>query len=250
MKNKVYKAMVSVTFLGVFIALGVSVSAEAASSETVLSDIETNSENTSDISAYPEYEEIVQKYYDGILSHWTMQEYNENGLAYITYTIENLDDFGYYIVDVDEDGTEELFLGPVNKNGYIGMFYDLYTMKDGKLVQIMTSGERDRYYLCEDNEIANEGSGSAMTSSWAYYNLVSGELVMKEHILYDAYYDEENPWFYSTSDEWGDYSSPVTEEAARSMIASREYMDIPYIPLLMLDANELTLDNEAREIFD
>lgn len=233
MKNKAYTKIISVAFLSVFMALGTAVSSEAVSSETVLEDIEMNSENTSDISAYPEYEEIVQKYYDGILSHWTMQEYNENGLAYITYTIENLDDFGYYIVDVDEDGTEELFLGPVNKNGYIGMFYDLYTMKDGKLVQIMTSGERDRYYLCEDNEIANEGSGSAMTSSWAYYNLVSGELVMKEHILYDAYYDEENPWFYSTSDEWSDYSSPVTEDAARSMIASHEYMEIPYTPLSM-----------------
>lgn len=247
MKNKAYEKIISVTFLSIFMALGTAVSAGAVSSETVLEDIEANPENAFDISAYPEYEEIVQKYYDGILSHWTMQEYNENGLAYITYTIENTDDFGYYIVDVDEDGTEELILGAVSKNGYNGMVYDLYTMKDGNLVQIMTSGERDRYYLCENNEIANEGSGSAMTSSWAYYSLISGELVMKEHILYDAYYDAENPWFYSTSDEWSDYSSPVTEDAARSMIASHEYMEIPYTPLSTLEANELTLNNAMGE---
>lgn len=247
MKNKAYTKIISVTFLSISVVLGTAVSAEAVSSETVLEDIEVNPENASEISAYPEYEEIVQKYYEGILSHWTMQQYNENGLAYITYTIENTDDFGYYIVDVDEDGTEELFLGPVNLDGYKGMFYELYTMKDGNLVQIMTSGERDRYYLCKNNEIANEGSGSAMTSSWAYYNLVSGELVMKEHILYDAYYDEANPWFYSTSEEWSDYSSPITEDAARSMIASHEYMEIPYTPLSTLDVNELTLNNAMGE---
>lgn len=73
MKNKAYTKIISVTFLSISVVLGTAVSAEAVSSETVLEDIEVNPENASEISAYPEYEEIVQKYYEGILSHWTMQ---------------------------------------------------------------------------------------------------------------------------------------------------------------------------------
>ena len=189
------------------------------------------------ITDYPEYDEIIRKYYDGISAHWTMQEFSEKGLDYLACYVENVADFGYYLADVDQNGTEELLLGVLAEvtPGYTGMFYDLYTMEDGKLAQIITSGERDRYYLCEDNTIANEGSGSAWTSSHAYYDLVGSQLYIKELVRFDAYYDENNPWFYSATGDWSDYSSPITEEAANSIINSYEYRGIPYISLSVLE---------------
>lgn len=189
------------------------------------------------ITGYPEYDEIIRKYYDGISAHWTMQEYSENGLDYLACYVENVADFGYYLADVDQNGTEELLLGVLTDvmPGYTGMFFDLYTMEDGNLVQIITSGERDRYYLCEDNTIANEGSGSAWTSSHSYYDLVGSQLYIKELVRFDAYYDENNPWFYSATGDWSDYSSPITEEAANSIINSYEYREIPYISLSVLE---------------
>ena len=39
----------------------------------------------------------------------------------------------------------------------------------------MSSGERDRYYICEDNTIANECSGGLSNFVRNYYNLVSGK---------------------------------------------------------------------------
>lgn len=39
----------------------------------------------------------------------------------------------------------------------------------------MSSGERDRYYICEDYMIANECSGGLSNFVWNYYNLVSGK---------------------------------------------------------------------------
>ena len=166
-----------------------------------------------------------------------MQEFSENGLDYLGCYVENVADFGYYIADVDQNGTEELLLGVLAEvtPGYTGMFYDLYTMEDGNLVQIITSGERDRDSLCEDNTIANEGSGSAWTSSYAYYDLVGNQLYIKELVRFDAYYDENNPWFYSATGDWSDYSSPITEEAANSIINSYEYREIPYISLSVLE---------------
>lgn len=188
------------------------------------------------MTGYPEYDEIIRKYYTGVSQHWNMSDYSDNGLDYLAYSIENTDDIGYYLYDADQDGTDELFIGPRNIDGiYTGMFFDLYTMSDGNLSQIVMSGERDRYYLCADNTIANEGSSSAMVSRRSFYDLMDSQLVLKEMVLEDGYYDEANPWFYSTTDTYDDHSSPITEEMADSIISSYQYIDVPYIPLSILD---------------
>lgn len=197
------------------------------------------------ITGHPQYDEIIRKYYKAVSLHWAMSDYAESGLDYLAYSVEDTSGIGYYISDLDQNGTEELLIGPIGIGGnYTGMFFDLYTLKDGNLVQIITSGERDRYYLCVDNTIANEGAGSAWISGWTYYDLVDGELVMREHVLADGAYDSENPWFYSTTEAWEDHSSPISEDAAQSIINSYQYVDDPYIPLSVLDGTVSGLDNE------
>lgn len=197
------------------------------------------------ITGYPQYDEIIRKYYKAVSLHWSMSDYAGSGLDYLASSVEDTSGIGYYISDLDQNGTEELLIGPIGIGGnYTGMFFDLYTLKDGNLVQIITSGERDRYYLCVDNTIANEGAGSAWISGWTYYDLVDGELVMREHVLADGAYDSENPWFYSTTEEWEDHSSPISEDAAQSIINRYQYVDDPYIPLSVLDGTVSGLDNE------
>ncbi len=197
------------------------------------------------ITGDPQYDEIIRKYYKAVSLHWAMSDYAESGLDYLASSVEDTSGIGYYISDLDQNGTEELLIGPIGIGGnYTGIFFDLYTLKDGNLVQIITSGERDRYYLCVDNTIANEGAGSAWISGWTYYDLVDGELVMREHVLADGAYDSENPWFYSTTEEWEDHSSPISEDAAQSIINSYQYVDDPYIPLSVLDGTVSGLDNE------
>lgn len=197
------------------------------------------------ITGHPQYDEIIRKYYKAVSLHWAMSDYAESGLDYLAYSVEDTSGIGYYISDLDQNGTEELLIGPIGIGGnYTGMFFDLYTLKDGNLVQIITSGERDRYYLCVDNTIANEGAGSAWISGWTYYDLVDGELVMREHVLADGAYDSENPWFYSTTEAWEDHSSPISEDAAQSIINSYQYVDDPYIPLSVLDGAVSGLDNQ------
>ena len=197
------------------------------------------------ITGYPQYDEIIRKYYKAVSLHWSMGDYAGSGLDYLASSVEDTSGIGYYISDLDQNGTEELLIGPIGIGGnYTGMFFDLYTLKDGNLVQVITSGERDRYYLCVDNTIANEGAGSAWISGWTYYDLVDGELVMREHVLADGAYDSENPWFYSTTEEWEDHSSPILEDAAQSIINSYQYVDDPYIPLSVLDGAVSGLDNQ------
>ena len=111
------------------------------------------------------------------------------------------------------------------------MVYEIYTVLDGKLVCILSSGEQDRYYLCEDNVIANEGSSSVSCSSWSYYDMEEDHLQLREAIFTDGEYDRNDPWFYTTEQPYVDYSKPVSEEEARSIISSYEYMAISFIPL-------------------
>ena len=184
------------------------------------------------ITGYPEYDEIVQKYRDGMASNWDMGMFQDNGLCYLAGYETDMDKLGYFVSDINGDGVEDLLVGSLNNEGnYLGMFYDLYTMVDGKRVQVITSGERDRYYLCEDQTIANEGSGSAWNSIWRYMDFTSGQLVLKESVFTDGYYHPENPWFYTTMDSFDDYSNPISEDEGRSVIAKYVYKDIPYTPL-------------------
>lgn len=203
------------------------------------------------ITGYPEYDEVIRKYYHGASLNWTIQEFSEDGLCYLFGYTPDINKIGYYVMDIDGDGTDELLIGlcgyedSMGLYGYNnGMMYDLYTMINGERVQILSSGERDRYYLCQDNVIANEGSGGALSSSWDYYNLENGELEIKEAVFYDGYHDEENPWFYTTADPYENYSNPISEETARSLIAQYEYQNIPFISLATLTSEDVTSDNE------
>ncbi|MCD8105946.1 MAG: DUF1311 domain-containing protein [Lachnospiraceae bacterium] len=183
------------------------------------------------------YNEILQKYLTAIESGWETDAYDDNGLCYLAGYLSSADDIGYYLVDIDEDGAAELLIGETadedDEESYVypGMFYDLYTVKDGILSQVVTSAERSRYYLCTDKVIAYDGSSSAFCSANAWYSLNGTELKLEEAVLYDDSYDSENPYFYSTTEVWEDYSTPISQSEAAELYAVHEYMTIPFTTL-------------------
>lgn len=184
------------------------------------------------VTGYPEYDEIIRQYYQGMISKWSMNEFSEKNLCYLAgLEMSGADNLGYCLMDINGDGIDELVIGNAGDNPYTGMFFDMYTIVEGQRVLVASSGERDRYYVCEDYTIANEGSGGASNSVWNYYEFVSGQLELKEGVFFDAYTHPENPWFYTTASTVEDYSTPVSEEEARTFIDKYTYMNIPYILL-------------------
>lgn len=135
------------------------------------------------ITSYPAYDEIIRKYYEGMASGWSMEDFRENDLCYLAGYEMGESSLGYCTMDINGDGIEELMIGSVNENAYTGMFFDLYTIVDGQISLVISSGERDRYYLCEDYTIANEGSGGALSSVSGYYDLISDQLQLKEGVF-------------------------------------------------------------------
>ena len=183
------------------------------------------------LADYPQYKEIVQKYYEGASAGWDISQFQENNLCYLAGYYSDINKLGYCLLDVDSDGTDELFIGTTEDEGYEGMFFDMYTLTDGKAELVTTSGERDRYYLCEDNTIANEGSSSAFLSVNYYYEYKSGKLNLQDGIVNDGELDPQNPWFYGTLDNGEDSLEPISEGAADSIKSKYKYMKLSFSPL-------------------
>ncbi|MCC8101833.1 MAG: DUF1311 domain-containing protein [Clostridiales bacterium] len=198
------------------------------------SDGEGNEEGSeASVTGFARYDEILQLYLTGLNAGWDASEFDENGLCYLAGYLSSADELGYFLTDVDGDGTEELLVGQVSEEEYAyqGMFYDFYTIKEDGLVQAAVSAERGRYYLCTDGVVAYEGSSSAFCSANAFYTFTRAELELTESVLYDAWEDEENPYFYSITDVWEDHSTSISQEEAAALLNAHEYMEISYIAL-------------------
>lgn len=144
---------------------------------------------------------------------------------------------GYLIEDIDGNGTDELIFGQNSEpdSAYNGVIYDLFTISDGELVNVFSGGERDRYYFCENGMIANEGSGGASISGWAYYFFEGAELNLVEAILYNGLKDSDNPWFYSTQTDFPDGSEnadSISEERAKTIMEKYVYERPTFIPFV------------------
>ena len=109
--------------------------------------------------------------------------------------------------------------------------------------------------LCQDQTIANEGSSGAALPIWGYYDFVSGQLQLKEGIFTDGDKHPENPYFYTTTTFYEDYSNPISEEEAENIINKYTYETIPYISLADINETEQQASvaesgNEQYEIWD
>lgn len=188
-------------------------------------------DDTLTLADYPEYKDIVQKYYDGAAAGWNIGQFQEQNLCYLAGYYADINKLGYFLQDIDNNGTAEFFIGALDDGSdtYEEMFFDMYTLINGRLSLVTTSGERDRYYLCTDNTIANEGSGSAFNSVRQYYVYTDGQLNLKESVVYDSEKNPQNPWSFNTADSANGVT--ISESDAYSIMDNYEYTRIPFIAL-------------------
>lgn len=185
------------------------------------------------------YEDVLEMFYSNISSNWSECDgngwddvYDPDSVSYILSQYKSnysLAKIGYTLIDLDDNGQSELLISTFDAASS-GMFYELYSIIDGEVVHLVCSGERDRYYLAENNSINNEGSsGAASSSSVNYYlDTSTGKLKVKQAVIYDGFRDSENPWFYATTEYYDadtyetnyDVMTHISEEQAMSHIDS------------------------------
>lgn len=138
-----------------------------------------------------------------------------------------LSEIGFALIDLDGNGQEELIISDPSK-----FVYDLYTISNGKAIHLFDSGERYCYILRENGIVENSWSASAATSGHDFYKLNDGKLDFVEKITLDAYHaldigiikelteaNDNNTFFISPTDQFGDYKLVTSNEAIEKIEA-------------------------------
>ncbi|MCD8106455.1 MAG: tetratricopeptide repeat protein [Oscillospiraceae bacterium] len=199
---------------------------------------EVISVETSEMSAY---DLLLEYYYLAVLDFWDTELLESMNLNYVCYD-SDLSYLAYAYVDINNDGITELLIGSAHSN-YSGVcaIYEIYTIDGGQVVSVVSGGERDRYYLCDNGMLSNDGSAGAEYSTYVYYSLTENlRLSFVEAVVYDGSYDENNPYFYCTtgieSSDGSMYFSeenyiPITQEKASEIMDSYTKVAISFTPL-------------------
>ena len=122
---------------------------------------------------------------------------------------ERLSLIGYMFADINDDGSEELLIGPVDDDNHsISGICEIYTMVDEKTILVKEGWLRNRVYLLEDNTIYNEWDDGAAHWGINTYTLnpETGDLKNIDCYFYqDVNMDGTDAWFHNTMGS-SDYS--------------------------------------------
>lgn len=206
-----------------------NVEEETVEEEAVEEDYEYEGDAAS--SYNEQYGEVLDQYYTALTEKWEEEKLLSEGMSNLTafcYDGNPLENLGYAYVDVNNDGYWELLIGALNGDEFTErVVFDLYALEDGVPVQIFSSMERSRYYICEEEaggyQLANVGSGGASFSGWHYYILNGTQMQVIQAIMYDIGDDPEHPWYMAYDDDWDvTNDTPIEEKLAEDIIASYE----------------------------
>ena len=168
---------------------------------------------------------VLERYKTALTEKWDMGQCSDNDISLmISHFGDQPDLLCAAYVDLDENGIPELMI----TDGM--MLYDLYTLKNGEPVKLLTGWERNSYRFCVDNVISNHASSSAFQTSFRFYRLESGDLVLTDAVVFDASVDPDHPWF--CSDDGETPGAPLTEQEANAILDSYENISVSGTPIL------------------
>ena len=114
------------------------------------------------------YQEILTTYANALNEKWdgsSLIKSNIDTLLLDCYGDAPLENVGYAVIDLDDDGTEELVIGTTERLSdefYGKLILALYTRNgEGTMSTVFQSMARDRYYYTGENQFANLGSSGA-----------------------------------------------------------------------------------------
>ena len=185
------------------------------------------------VTGYPQYDVVLANICDLRLAgtHGTETDFSSDLLTANDYYQTP----GWLLRDLDGDGIPELLLGANWDEGH-AVIFNIYRYGGTRAVRVVNGWNRNRWYLCTDGSLANEGSSSAFESNYSYYRYTSGELQHLETLLYLDDGSGGSPWRYSvTTDQYvnsGDFHS-VTEAEATAVMDKYTHETLAFTPFVV-----------------
>ena len=132
------------------------------------------------------YKDILDVYVQALTNNSGGEELIGSEISLLNmycYEGSALDNVGYTFLDLDGDGTMELFIGAIGGDEFVAnAVFDFYTYQNGHPVLLLDSQERARCYICDDNTLMVDGANSASDAGYTYYSYADGELSETEPV--------------------------------------------------------------------
>ena len=132
------------------------------------------------------YKDILDVYAQALTNNYGGEELIGSEISLLNmycYEGNALDNVGYTFLDLDGDGTPELFIGAIGGDEFVAnAVFDFYTYQNGHPVLLIDSMERARCYICEDNTLVVDGANSAFDTEYSCYSYANGELTEIEPV--------------------------------------------------------------------
>lgn len=159
--------------------------------------VETTAPTESGTATPEAYQPVIAKYVTALTEHWGREACSNADISILVSYVTSPSELGYALLDLDNDGTDELV---ITNDAERQVIYDLYSLVDGKLVHVFTGWDRNSYELREGFRILNIGSNGAASADYVYCHLSNGQLVTDSLIRFDAATDPDHPWFRGTGE--------------------------------------------------
>ena len=134
--------------------------------------------------------------------------------------LEHTDNLHYALLDLDNNGQQELYWQEQEWKGIFGMV-------NGQ-VKLLINGEN--LSLCEDNAIRLTRNYLDGNSTHSFYKIENGKAVLVDYIRYDAGYDPGSKWFQSP-DGHDTSLFLISEEKFNAILTSHPDHPIPLSPV-------------------
>ncbi len=152
-------------------------------------------------------------------------------------------ELGYAATDINGDGIDELIFGvnPVPGNSdWKGYVYDIYTMVDNRVVQLVDGAARNHWFICSNNMLAYEISSDGFSIGWEYWAMSKdGDMMLKETVIKQNVLDENQKsktlWLYSDQLDYTYHNNYelfdiITEEKAGEIKEKYKYVYLEFTP--------------------
>lgn len=147
-------------------------------------------------TAADHYAPILQKYRLAIEEGWTQETSEIEGITPRSYYGAILRTAGYTLLDLNNDGREELIVAEQIREGIFEV-WDLYTtLEDGTPIQLWVNEFGGvSCYIHENDIIGIHDSGAYPGGEYVYYTLENGQLVQQ-----DSLHSENDQWLRTNAE--------------------------------------------------